>query len=86
MAPTWSILNNPRSNPFQLGSRSDWLSFSYLWGFGISLAADGSIWAWGQPSRHIWLAPSRKPVYMGNIFQGAGGLSATNIDIHENTD
>ncbi|HEV2330656.1 MAG TPA: ABC transporter permease [Verrucomicrobiae bacterium] len=70
--PVWAIQRDPQLNPIQLGSRSDWLALSDAWQFGLSLAADGSVWAWGQPSRHIWLAPPRKPVYMGNIFEGAG--------------
>ena len=74
--PVWTILNNSLnnspSNPIQLGTRSDWLALSDAWQFGLSLAADGSVWAWGQPSRHIWLAPPRKPIYMGNIFDATG--------------
>jgi hypothetical protein len=33
------------------------------------LAPDGNLYAWDQPSRHLWLAPSRLPVHIGNIFQ-----------------
>ena len=57
-------------HPVQLGSQSDWIALSVSgWDGVIALASDGSLWAWDQPSRYIWLAPSRKPVYMGNIFQ-----------------
>jgi hypothetical protein len=72
----WSFLNNPQQNPIQLGTRSDWLALSSAWQFGISLAADGSVWAWNQPSRHIWLAPSRKPIHLGNIFEGEETVTA----------
>jgi hypothetical protein len=68
--PLWAISDNFESDAVQLGTRSDWLSLSDAWLCGVGLAADGSVWAWDQPSRHIWLAPSRKPVYMGNIFEG----------------
>jgi ABC-type transport system involved in multi-copper enzyme maturation permease subunit len=56
------------TGPVQLGTHSDWIALSPG---GLSLAADGSLWAWDQPSWHIWLAPPRKPAYMGNIFQGS---------------
>lgn len=58
-------------HPVQLGRQSDWVALSSYGQHGIALAADGSLWAWDQPSRYVWLAPSRKPMYMGNIFQGA---------------
>jgi ABC-type transport system involved in multi-copper enzyme maturation permease subunit len=54
-------------NPVQLGSHSDWIALSPG---GLALAADGSLWAWDQPGVP-WLAPSRKPTYMGNIFEAA---------------
>ncbi|HTR42510.1 MAG TPA: hypothetical protein VMH87_12930 [Pseudomonadales bacterium] len=61
------------THPLQLGHRSDWVALlptSFESGPALALAADGSLWAWNQPSRYQWLAPSRKPVYMGNIFEG----------------
>ena len=51
--------------PVQLGTRSDWVAISQ----GFSLAPDGSIWAWDQQSKYIWLAPSRRPLCLGNIFE-----------------
>jgi hypothetical protein len=61
------------AKPVQLGSHSDWIAFStYNWRtLALALAGDGSLWAWDEPSEHAWLAPSRKPVLVGNIFQGA---------------
>ena len=57
----------------QLGRQSDWIAMPQFGnGSGITLAADGSVWAWGEMSQHLWLAPSRKPVYLGNIFETNG--------------
>jgi hypothetical protein len=55
-------------NPAQLGTHSDWIALSPG---GMALASDGSLWSWDPPNTHIWLAPSRRPAYMGNIFHGA---------------
>ena len=70
----WSSSWNPSpfsEQPIQLGSRSDWVSLDTPWLGSFSVAADGTLWAWDQPSRHIWLAPSRKPIYLGNILDGS---------------
>ena len=53
----------------QLDAHSDWIAL-FPGANGLALAADGSLWSWGHPSFHAWLAPSRRPAYMGNIFQG----------------
>jgi ABC-type transport system involved in multi-copper enzyme maturation permease subunit len=68
-SPIWNLPDPP--DPVQLGNRSDWVSLDMSWSGNFSIAADGSLWAWDQPSRHIWLAPSRKPLYLGNILDGA---------------
>lgn len=65
--PTWDF----ESESVRVGNQSDWVALVSTWSGAFALAADGSIWNWDQPSRHIWLAPSRRPVYMGNIFQGS---------------
>lgn len=65
------VRNLASIKPVQLGSHSDWITFSTYYWRALALAADGSLWAWDEPSEHIWLAPSRKPVFIGNIFQGA---------------
>lgn len=55
--------------PIQLGNYSDWIALRSIWpSLSIALAADGSLWVWKDPSKYEWLAPSRKPVYLGNIF------------------
>ncbi len=53
--------------PKQIGNYSDWIALSYYYD-GVALAADGSLWAWGEQSDYSWLAPSRQPVFLGNIF------------------
>lgn len=68
-SPIWSLSNS--SVPVQLGNRSDWAALDISWPGSFAVAADGSLWAWDQPSRHIWLAPSRKPIYLGNILDGS---------------
>lgn len=65
------------STSVQLGTRSDWITLLPGWQ-GLALAADGSLWAWDRPNMHIWLAPSRKPAYMGNIFKGSTAAVAAN--------
>jgi len=67
--------NEPELEPFhpvRLGKYSDWIALFGGWA-GSALASDGSLWNWGNMSDHVWLAPSRKPLYMGNIFQNTGG-------------
>ncbi len=67
--PAWNL--QVSSEPVQLGNRSDWVTLDTSWSGTFSVAADGGLWAWDQPSRYIWLAPSRKPVYLGNILGGS---------------
>ncbi len=55
----------------RLGTRSDWVALSSF-GFDIiSLAADGSLWSWQFERRgnRTFLAPSEKPLYLGNILK-----------------
>jgi ABC-type transport system involved in multi-copper enzyme maturation permease subunit len=59
----------PPFRPFQLGRNSDWVALARDFA-DVALASDGSLWSWGQMSDRIWLAPSRRPTYMGNIFHG----------------
>jgi ABC-type transport system involved in multi-copper enzyme maturation permease subunit len=68
----WANFRQQPFNPVQLGRNSDWVALIPGDRIGTVLAIDGSLWSWGQMSDRTWLAPSRKPVYMGNIFQGAG--------------
>jgi hypothetical protein len=72
LVPEWQM---PK-DPVRLGTHHDWLALCNggpeMGGF-ISLAADGSLWAWRNPDpsaqRYGGLtAPSRKPVKLGNIF------------------
>ena len=66
----WKWAGPPEESfhPVRLGQYSDWVALDPELGIGV--AADGSLWSWGNPSGHRWLAPSRKPAYMGNIFEG----------------
>ena len=62
--------NSGSVKPVQLGTYSGWIALhSHTWPpVSVALAADGRLWVWNDPSEHIWLAPSRKPVFLGNIF------------------
>lgn len=71
----WRSWDLKGAKPVQLGTHSDWISLSKDWSATIALASDGSLWAWDNLSDHVLLAPSRKPVYLGNIFQGAENKS-----------
>ncbi|MBU6409410.1 MAG: hypothetical protein KGR98_03385 [Verrucomicrobia bacterium] len=62
------------AKPFKLSKHSDWLAFvasaqSQI--YPIILAADGGLWAW-EPSSRVWMAPSRRPTYLGNVFEAGG--------------
>lgn len=67
----WARFSEEPFRPVQLGHNSDWINVMPGDRMGIALAADGSLWSWGQLSDHIWLAPSRKPTYMGNVLQSS---------------
>ena len=56
--------------PVQLGEQADWIALANDSEIEFALAADGNVWAWDGPGDTTWLAPSRRPVHMGNIFQG----------------
>jgi hypothetical protein len=60
-----------------LGTRNDWLALGVMGGGILSLAEDGNLWSWPDPSRPVdifgdssglQLAASRKPVRIENIF------------------
>jgi hypothetical protein len=72
-SPVWNLSRNPDLvKPVQFGTHSDWIALPVRFYLGsVALAADGGLWLLDEPSEHIWLAPSRKPVFIGNIFQGA---------------
>ena len=69
----WGYPDGRPHSPVQLGNHSDWVAIDA----GFALASDGSLWSfpgvggplWNQTSDHTWLAPSRRPVNLGNIFQ-----------------
>jgi len=71
--PRWGRFNPDL--PQQLGHHSDWVaSVNGLPIFGgIALASDGSIWDWSPRNSYAWLAPSRRPSCLGNIFESEGG-------------
>lgn len=72
----WDIDRDRFLKPVQLGDHSNWVTFINTWQGAYALASDGSLWFWDQPSAHIWLARSRRPVYIGNIFQAAPATPA----------
>lgn len=57
------------TKPVQLGEQSDWIGLTHGSQIDFALAADGNVWAWNAPSYSAWLAPSRRPAFLGNIFQ-----------------
>ncbi len=62
----WTFTRNQMVEPMRIGNRSDWITLAR----GFALAADGSIWVWDpERSDHVWLAPSRRPIRLGNIFE-----------------
>jgi hypothetical protein len=66
-SPLWQLDYAPEKiRATQLGNHSDWIALPDSW-MGIALAADGSLWSW-EMRDNIFLAPSRKPTYLGNIF------------------
>jgi alpha-tubulin suppressor-like RCC1 family protein len=56
------------ATPVQLGNRSDWIALEPIQPF--ALAADGSVWFWGDRGYNPLFAPSRKPEKVANIFSG----------------
>ena len=60
---------------WELSRHSDWIAVeNYPWNNGdLSLAADGTLAAWGDPmsGSHGLLGPSRAPLWTLNIFAGA---------------
>jgi ABC-type transport system involved in multi-copper enzyme maturation permease subunit len=68
----WNNLEQKSFRPVRLGHYSDWIALSDDNWMGVALASDGSLWSWSDSSDHIWLAPSRRPVYMGNVLEGEG--------------
>jgi ABC-type transport system involved in multi-copper enzyme maturation permease subunit len=65
-----SIWSTKIPEPVQLGEQADWIALARDSEIEFALAADGNVWAWEAPSDRVWLAPPRRPVNMGNIFQG----------------
>lgn len=68
----WNLIQNSDAvKPSRLGNHSDWIALStFDYQNSVALAADGSLWIWDAPSGHAWLVPSRKPIFIGNIFEG----------------
>ncbi len=80
----WNWFGNRRmispreSAPVRLGTNNDWVSVGNWRGNTVALAADGSLWNWPATdlprgwdnNSEKWLAPSRRPAKIGNIFDG----------------
>lgn len=60
----------PAEKPTQLGTHSDWLGLAESFERPISLAADGSLWAWAGTDHYDFalMQPPRGPSRLGNIF------------------
>ena len=77
----WKNFNVAQTQPTQFGSYTNWIALLSLNGYGVALAADGSLWAWDRPRDNGWakprdigfLAPSRMPEFIANIFEGNSG-------------
>jgi hypothetical protein len=63
--------------PERLGTHNDWVGLGNWMNHSIALAADGTLWiwpatdvpkGWGDNDSEGWLAPSRRPAKIGNIF------------------
>jgi ABC-type Na+ efflux pump permease subunit len=77
----WNLVRNQatmaegiQEAPTRLGTHNDWIALGYWMNNCVALAADGTLWRWpyrdltlGWEGRH-WLAPSRRPGKIENIF------------------
>ena len=64
--------------PVQLGTHSDWIAIGSTYYGIVSLAADGSLWYWqfdGPDESQSWLATSRKPHKIANIFEASAPVA-----------
>jgi ABC-type transport system involved in multi-copper enzyme maturation permease subunit len=75
--PDDSIAKANTARATRLGAHADWVAITSDYLGTYSLAADGSLWLWRNGSRDFrpsefailpLLAPSRKPLLIGNIF------------------
>ena len=59
-------------SPSRLGIHSDWAAIGSFDSYLVSLAGDGTLWSWAGSAandyREMWLAPSRQPELLTNIF------------------
>jgi len=58
--------------PARLSVHDDWIAVVSMSGTAVSLAADGGLWVWPNPTDHgrqvPIIKPSTHPKYLGNIF------------------
>jgi hypothetical protein len=62
----------------KIDSHSDWIGLKSTWWGTVALTADGGLWRWETESSsskigpfNLTLMPSRRPIYLGNIFDGS---------------
>lgn len=66
------------ASPVQFSIHSDWVAVGQMLNGIVALAADGSLWLWRSDAPayssgdfHSWLAPTRRPQLLGNVFDEA---------------
>jgi len=59
-----------KQTPTRLGIHDDWVGLGGTWDCLVSLAADGSLWAWPGTDAYEFalMKPPKQPAFVGNVF------------------